>query len=137
MAERDLNGRICAAIKELDPFRVENPVHPGTPDINYRDGWIEDKQIEFPKGYDTVIRIPHYTKQQRACHMRRRRAGGLCWVAVEDSGAGHLYVFDGMDAAQHLGLDWTRDGFARNAALHLERWDARRFRNWLISCKPE
>jgi hypothetical protein len=134
--ETDLNKRICAAIKDRDPRRCENTVDPGTPDIHYVNGWIEDKQVRFPSTPGLIIKVDHYHSGQRGWQVRRRRAGGLCHVAIEDSRTGWCYVFDALDAAQHLGIDWTERDMRMFASYFSKRWDGRAFREWLLSCKP-
>lgn len=80
---------------------VENPALPGTPDVNYIGGWIELKQIEeWPKRDDTVVMIEHYTPQQRVWAIRRRRAGGTCWLLLQCRR--EWLLFDGAVAATHL-----------------------------------
>lgn len=133
--ETDLNKRICAALADLDPRRVENTVGHGTPDINYLHGWIEDKQIAFPKRPTTIVKLEHYTPQQRAWHRKRRQAGGLCFVALEDSDSGTFYLLDAFKAAAHLGVDWTVEGIRRGAMLVQRPFDGRRFRKFILSCK--
>lgn len=135
MAESDLNKRICAALRDRDPRRCENTVDPGTPDIHYVDGWIEDKQVRFPIS-DRVVKVDHYHAGQRGWQVRRRRAGGLCHVAIEDSRTGWFYCFDALHAAVHLGVDWTERDMRMSAGYFSKRWDGRAFREWLLSCKP-
>lgn len=72
------------SLKPLNAIAVENPCLPGTPDVNYIEGWIELKWIRaWPKRADTPVKISHYTKQQRVWAFRRRRAGGQCWLLLQ------------------------------------------------------
>jgi len=71
----------------LHMVRVENPVGPGTPDVNWcgrnratgevSTGWVELKYLEaWPKRASTLVRIKHYTQQQRDWLLLRHAAGG-------------------------------------------------------------
>lgn len=88
---------------KLHPIRVENPIHPGTPDVNVVNGaWIELKSMEaWPVKPTTVFRIPHYTPQQRVWLYERWRAGGACFLLLEVQDEWFLY--DGDFAAQNVG----------------------------------
>lgn len=87
----------------LDPVRVENPVHPGTPDVNLTGCWIELKAItRFPARSSTIVRIPTYTQQQRVWLLRRWRAGGDAWLALYVQSCRLWFLFDG-EAAQQVG----------------------------------
>lgn len=56
----------------LDATSVENPACPGTPDVQYIDGWLELKFLEeWPKRAETTVRIEHFTPQQRCWLLRR------------------------------------------------------------------
>lgn len=106
--EQTLNDRICFALGKLDPVRVENAVGPGTPDIAVIGGWIESKVIHFPTRVDTVVRIPHYTKRQRAWHHRHASAGGsvviVCWEPAVDE----AFLFQATtEVTMHLGVRWS------------------------------
>lgn len=88
-------------------MRIENLVEPGTPDVNYRDGWIELKYIPaWPKRAETMVKIDHYTPQQRAWAIRRGHVGGKVslLLVVGDE----WLLFSGKDAAYWLGETWTR-----------------------------
>lgn len=131
--EQKLNDRIMAALRGLDPRRCENVVDPGTPDIHYIGGWIEDKSIAaWPKRAKTVVALDHYVPGQRAWHVRRRRAGGRVHVAFEVGGEdGCLLLFDAERAAEHLGIDWTREDCYANADFICAPFDGDALRNFI------
>lgn len=96
-----------------DATSVENPACPGTPDIQFINGWIECKYLEdWPAHPETTVRIEHFTSQQRCWLLRR-------WVACKKLGTEHgvgwliLYVaktkehllFDGETAAYRVAKD--------------------------------
>ena len=89
---------------KLDPIRVENAVHPGTPDLNLATGvWIELKAIAgWPARQQTLVRLTKYTPQQRVWLLRRWRAGGGAWLALYVASCRLWYLFDG-EAAQTIG----------------------------------
>lgn len=91
---------------KLDPVRVENPIHPGTPDVNLCDGrWLELKCIEsWPVRAQTIVRIPHYTPQQRVWLYRRwRHAPGSTLLLLEVRSERQWLLFDGDVAAKVVG----------------------------------
>lgn len=91
---------------KLDPVRVENPIHPGTPDVNFADGrWLELKCIEaWPLRATTIVRIPHFTPQQRVWLYRRwRYAPGSTLLLLEIRSAAQWLLFDGDVAAKVVG----------------------------------
>lgn len=135
MAETDLNKRVMDALRTWDPRRVENTVDPGTPDIEYIGGHIEDKQIRnWPKRPDSPLRVPHYTAGQRGWHRRRRRAGGRVHVVIEVGT--DVFVFDAADAAEGLG-NWTMEQMFLHALLVMRPWNREKFRQFICTCNAD
>lgn len=93
---------------KLDPVRVENPIHPGTPDVNLCDGrWIELKRIPaWPKRATTKVRIAHYTPQQRVWLYRRWKSSpGSTLLLLEVHASKQWLLFDGDVAAKVVGRE--------------------------------
>lgn len=91
---------------KLDPVRVENPIYPGTPDVNLADGrWIELKYLAgWPARETSVLRIPHFTEQQRVWLYRRwHYAPGTTHLLLEVRAAKQWLLFDGDVAAKIVG----------------------------------
>jgi hypothetical protein len=102
MAEAAMRSSVVKALKPLHAIAVENPCRPGTPDVNYIEGWIELKWLRsWPKGKDTIVRLDHYTQQQRIWAYQRRKAGGQCWFLLQ---CGRDWILmDGAVAAMYAG----------------------------------
>ncbi len=84
MSESGMRGNVLKILKPLDGVAVENPTMPGTPDINYVDGFIELKWLRsWPKDPEAVVRIEHYSPQQRLWIRRRHLAGGKVWLLLQ------------------------------------------------------
>jgi hypothetical protein len=91
---------------KLDPVRVENPIHPGTPDVNLCTGlWLELKSLPAWPGRDTNrFRISHYTPQQRVWLYRRwKYAPGSTFLLLEVRADRQWLLFDGDVAAKIVG----------------------------------
>lgn len=101
----------------LHPVRIENSVAMGTPDVNCSLGWIELKQVEdkdIPKRASTILRLDHYTPEQRIFQLKRSIAGGPCWLLLLL--AGEWLLFSSRVAAERLGkmtVAETRDAATR------------------------
>lgn len=95
---------------KLDPVRVENPIHPGTPDVNFVDGrWMELKCVaSWPKRARTIMRIRHFTPEQRVWLYRRWRcAPGSTILLLEVRADRQWLLFDGDVAAKIVGRSTT------------------------------
>lgn len=105
---RKLRSVLRAA--KLDPVRVENPIHPGTPDVNLATGhWLELKTILcWPARERGFVRIPHYTPQQRVWLYRRwKYAPGSTLLLLEVRVDRQWLLFDGDVAAKVVGRSTT------------------------------
>lgn len=128
MTEARMRQAVVAALKGRDAVAVENPIRPGTPDVNYIEGWIELKQIPaWPKRADTPVRIDHFTPQQRVWLHRRCLRGGRAHVLLL-VGNKEWLLFQGEDAANHLGKIPKKQLLSLAIAVHLGSLD----RDWLL-----
>lgn len=98
-----------------DATSVENPAYPGTPDIQFIDGWIECKYLEdWPARSETTVRIEHFTPQQRVWLLRRwtvcKKLGvehGVGWLLLYVAKTKEHLLFDGETAALHVAKEGT------------------------------
>jgi len=68
----------------LHAIAVENPCLPGTPDVNYKEGWIELKWLRsWPKNEGTPVQIPHYSQQQKLWIRKRHVTGGKVFLLLQ------------------------------------------------------
>ena len=103
MSESGMRYHVNKGLRKLDALAVENPTRPGTPDINYVEGWIELKELrEWPAQADSnPVEIRHFSLQQRIWLQRRRRFGGNAFFLLK---VGREWLlFDGAVAAEHIG----------------------------------
>lgn len=112
-----MRSKVVGALKALDSFSVENPCLPGTPDVNYIDGWLELKWLRsWPKRAGSIVTIDHYTPQQRTFHRVRWHCGGAVHVLLQVKKT--WLLFDGPTAADVVGLSVR----AKLEEAALEKW---------------
>lgn len=103
----------------------EDLLNAGIPDLSYSHGgvhgWIELKWREaWPKREATIVKIDHYTKEQKHFLLTRGRAGGRCWLLLR-VGREHL-LFDHEDA-QSVGSENGPKTLLRGLLFYDDRID--------------
>lgn len=116
-------------LKGLDPVRIESPITPGIPDVNVTPGWIELKFAERWPPRGGPLRLDHFTTEQRAFLVRRRRAGGKAWLLLK-VGESEWLLFDGTVAAVYLG----REPRERLYEMVLARWTRKPLKEEIQQC---
>lgn len=101
--ESNMRSKVLAALRSLDAQAVENPINPGTPDVNYVEGWIECKQLpNWPKTAEfEPVKIKHFTPQQRVWLKMRAKRKGVVYFLLKVKN--EWLLFNGIDAAEHVG----------------------------------
>lgn len=121
--------KVLKVLKPLHAIPVENSAKPGTPDVNYREGWIELKWLrQWPVRDDTVVKIEHYTLIQRRFGRDRWARGGHSWLLLQVRR--DWLLFTGPVAHDCVGLLNKRD-LCEQAHRH---WTAGLPREELIEC---
>lgn len=135
MSEQAMWDALRPKMRGLDPVRVENPAEPGTPDVNYVEGWIELKfKEEWPKRPSTPLRVPHFTAQQRVWLVRRVLSGGKAFVLLK-VGRSEWLLFRGDVAAKVLGHSTREELIAFSLAFWPNSLPEEEFRECLKTFK--
>lgn len=118
MNEAAMRQIVIQALSGLDAISVENPVRPGTPDINYIEGWVELKVLaKWPARASTKIKVPCFTPQQRVWLERRhRRHGAAFFLILIDK---DWLLFDGYTAARYIG-EYNKNEMIEHSYLYCE-----------------
>lgn len=104
--------------KGLKPYghivQIENEILVGQPDTNYcvegSEGNIELKYIsEWPKRRGNIVRIHHYTKEQRMWIFKRAMALGSVFLFVKV--VNEYFLFTAFPAIEKVGINLTMHGF--------------------------
>lgn len=115
-----LSGARLAFRARLHICRVENPAHPGTPDVegqlqDHGQFWFELKSGARPANPDGIVRLP--TRPKQCDWLRKRWSVGGCAYMLIQVGHGHdraIYLIAGQMAhAVHAGV--TERWMKRNA----------------------
>jgi len=103
MSETSMREVVIKVLTHLDAVAVENSAGPGTPDVNYVEGWIELKHAEvWPVKPKTPLRLEHFTPEQRNWIRKRYRHAGAMHVVLQVKR--EWFILEPMWAADFLGL---------------------------------
>lgn len=116
MSERSFKNHVLKLLGPLDGrCIVEHPGHIGTPDVNFVDGWMELKFADRWPPRGGVLRLEHFTQQQRVWLLKRHMAGGNVWLLLQVGK--EWLLFDGQTASRSVGRV-TRRELLRMATRH-------------------
>lgn len=102
VSEGGQRQRVIRALKPLHAKAIENPIGPGTPDVNYIGGWIELKWLRaWPTKDGTIVQLPHFTIGQRRWLRDRCNKGGDAWLLLQCKQ--EWLLFHGLDAHDYVG----------------------------------
>lgn len=104
--------------------RIENGISRGMPDVNgivfgdpRGDVWIELKQLHgWPKRANTIVRIPHYTDEQRRWIATRGAAGSRVYMLVGIAPR-EWYMYTWRDAVEIVGRAPCSTHMERSAGI--------------------
>lgn len=103
-----------------DAERIENRLNSGVPDVTYstdHHGWVELKFLpKPPKKPDSIMRIDHFTPEQRNWITRHGRRGGHCFVFLQVDRA---YMLFGWESVPEIG----RVTYEKHREIALAVWD--------------
>lgn len=130
---KQTRATLVRALKPLNAIPVENRVKSGTPDVNYRGGWIECKRLgRWPSGADTnPVRFPHPLLQTQKIWIAKRTAvGGTVFLCTQ---VGAEWFFFNMPEGIKLFENMTRPEMHERAAFYMKIMDKKRLIEWLTS----
>ena len=111
MSESDMRAKVIVALRSLDAVAVENPAYPGTPDVNYVEGWIELKWLRKWPVNGGIVKIEHFSPQQKVWLVKRWSKGGNVFLLLQCKR--EWLLFDGLTAAQIVGNATREELFKR------------------------
>lgn len=110
--------------------RIENALAEGTPDVTYSvrascercaTGWIELKYVaREPKSIDHVLRIPHFTADQRNFLIRHGRFAESAWLMVGVESRFYLFGWEAVDKVGKVSFRDFQDLAAHSGVITLE-----------------
>jgi hypothetical protein len=112
VSETTMRRNLIRLLRHLDARSMESAISIGVPDINYCCGWIELKYVaRLPVRQGTLVRIPHYTQEQRIWLLRRYRVSRNAFLLVQVDK--HVFLGYGGERASVVGNLTSSELFER------------------------
>ena len=129
MSEKSDRRLVVQVLHGLHAIAVENPVHPGTPDVNYVEGWLELKWLPNWPRRGGVVRLPKLRRDQVLFLERRWAAGGRAHLLlhVQETREWLLYEGGAVGMLGQVGVEELRQ-------LACRRWVGTQFKEELEAC---
>jgi len=131
VSERSDRTRVVKALRPLDGIPVENSTYPGTPDVNYVEGWLELKwKMEWPRRPDTIVQFRKFYRVQRMWLAKRWEARGNAHLLLHVQQTQDWLLFTGEVAARLV-------GYACQAQLRegaVQAWQGRQMDQEIAEC---
>ncbi len=135
MSETTLRRAVINMLKPLHGVSVENPAYAGFPDVEYIGGLIELKVVDRWPPRNGIIRVEHFTPQQRVFLRTRWRLGGRCAVLLRVKR--EWLLFDGDTGANMVGRA-NKYELLYSAAHHWkQKPSSEEFRKCLLQTSPK
>lgn len=93
MSEKAFKAHVKRGLRKIDPRlhwqAIEDAYSTGIPDVSYafstgREGWIEFKYLkQWPKRPDTIVRLDHFTPEQRNWLTKRGKLTGRAFLFLQ------------------------------------------------------
>lgn len=102
----------------LDPVRVENRAMPGTPDVNYKEGWLELKHADRwpPRGGPLRLKHPP-TPEQKVWLWRRWMKAGAAMLLLRVGREWFLFRGSEVREVWIRGIDAPHESTIRDMAM--------------------
>lgn len=119
--------------RSMDPVRVENPALPGTPDVNYIEGWLELKHADRwpPRGGPLRLKHPP-TPEQKTWLYRRWYFGGAAFLLLR---VGQEWFLIGGPQVREVWKDHPTEELIRRKSIAFKGPAA--VAEWLVTYKRE
>lgn len=125
--ESAMRQKIVHALRHYDAMAVENPVRPGTPDVNCTLGWIELKSGRV------FSDLSELTPQQRIWLRRRWLNGGLAVLLVHVKDTWFLFAGNAAFDLKYTDEDFEARMFSSTKKFS-ETWLIRELKDLMYLC---
>lgn len=131
--KKRVQTKVVSSLKSLSAFGHE-PVFgiPGEPDVVFRGGIAECKELDAWPKRNGIVKLPHWTIAQKRWHNNWIKNGGLGWVVLK-VGRKDWLLFDSITAINYLGCVDKAELFAIAERYWTKGFDHADFRQHIMN----